>query len=160
MSGDDLIMLGFVSALSSAVAVMILLMSALLANLLSVSLEKEKKKSKINFESVPQVEKAKDDRDGNQTHKGKERNENGRSSISISGLSLTPKVLKPLEHSPNPISIECTFGNNLSYDVASKYLTYNYIVSKLMFKNKQVVVLPLEEKKNETNTCVIKEIKQ
>ncbi|EEJ0025500.1 hypothetical protein Y657_000325 [Salmonella enterica subsp. enterica] len=146
MSGDDLIMLGFVSALSSAVAVMILLMSALLANLLSISLAKEMNKSKLNFESIPQVDKTDD--------------ENGRVAISISGLSLTPKILKPFENSPNPISIECSFGKNLSYEVASKYLTYNYIVSKLMFKNKKVIALPLKEKNNEANTCVIKEITQ
>lgn len=158
MSGDDLIMLGFVSALSSAVAVMILLMSALLANLLSVSLQKEKNKSKLNVVSVPQVEKTEDGPEGNQTKKGK--GGNGRSGISVSGLSFTPKVLEPFEHTPNPISIECTFGNNLSYEVASKYLTYNYIVSSLMYRNKKVIVLPLEEKNNETNTCVIKEITQ
>lgn len=159
MSGNDLIMLGFVSALSSAVAVMILLMSALLANLLSVSLEKEKNKSKLHSVSVPEVDKTENAPEGNKSKKG-EGDENNRSGISVSGLSLTPKVLKPFEHTPNPISIECTFGNNLSYEVASKYLTYNYIVSKLMFKNKKVIIFPLEEKNNETNTCVIKEITQ
>ncbi|HGB5788199.1 TPA: hypothetical protein ACIVT4_004921, partial [Salmonella enterica subsp. diarizonae serovar 61:l,v:z35] len=141
MSGEYLIMLGFVSALSSAVAVMILLMSALLANLLSVSLDKEKNKSKLNFASISQVEKKDKNSKGSQAQKGQGDDKNGQSGISVSGLFLTPQILKPFDYSPNPIAIECSFGSNLSYEVARKYLTYNYIVSKLMFKNKKVIVL-------------------
>ncbi|EBH2963112.1 hypothetical protein FKG85_23730, partial [Salmonella enterica] len=42
-------MLGFVSALSSAVAVMILLLSVLLANLLSVAITKDNKLDSANL---------------------------------------------------------------------------------------------------------------
>lgn len=143
-------MLGFVSALSSAVAVMILLMSVLLTNLLSVTSEKDKKMGHANLllkESSGTSEKKTDSKTSGKTVKpGK-------------GYSLSAKDLFPLKNTERDIVIYCTYGNNLSLSVSQKYSTYNYIIIKKTLGShvNLTVEQPIYEP-NKKNTCIAEEI--
>lgn len=133
-------MLGFVSALSSAVAVMILLLSVLLANLLSVAITKDNKLDSANLayeaDNKAQIDAA----------MGK-------------GFSLSVKDLLPLRSSDVAVRLYCTYGNNLSLEVAKKYTTYNYIVAKSALGDKKIIVeQPIYE--NKKNTCIVEEVKK
>ena len=139
-------MLGFVSALSSAVAVMILLMSVLLTNLLSVTSEKDKKMGHANLllkESSGTSEKKTDSKT---VKPGK-------------GYSLSAKDLLPLKNAERDIVIYCTYGNNLSLSVSQKYSTYNYIIVKKTLGShvNLTVEQPIYEP-NKKNTCIAEEI--
>ncbi|SUI04553.1 Uncharacterised protein [Salmonella enterica subsp. indica] len=138
-------MLGFVSALSSAVAVMILLMSVLLANLLSAAISKDAKLdfATLSFTSVEGEDK-----------KNSIIPEPGQ------GFSLSATDLMSLASSNTTVRVYCTYGNNLSLDVAKKYTTYNYIVAKSILANSKIIVeQPVYEPKNKNN-CIAEEIKK
>ncbi|AIP97902.1 hypothetical protein ACLLS5_001585 [Salmonella enterica] len=133
-------MLGFVSALSSAVAVMILLLSVLLANLLSVAITKDNKLDSANLTYEA------DNKDQTDVVMGK-------------GFSLSVKDLLPLRSSDAAVRLYCTYGNNLSLEVAKKYTTYNYIVAKSALGDKKIIVeQPIYE--NKKNTCIVEEVKK
>lgn len=140
-------MLGFVSALSSAVAVMILLMSVLLANLLSAAISKDAKlnSATLSFNSGG----------------GGIAKENKKNAIvpgSGQGFSLSATDLIPLASSNTTVRVYCTYGNNLSLDVAKKYTTYNYIVAKSALANTQIIAgQPVYEPKNKNN-CIAEEV--
>ncbi len=138
-------MLGFVSALSSAVAVMILLMSVLLANLLSAAISKDAKLdfATLSFTSVEGEDK-----------KNSIIPEPGQ------GFSLSATDLMSLASSNTTVRVYCTYGNNLSLDVVKKYTTYNYIVAKSILANSKIIVeQPVYEPKNKNN-CIAEEIKK
>lgn len=146
-------MLGFVSALSSAVAVMILLMSVLLTNLLSVTSEKDKKMGHANLllagSSGTSEKKTDSAKSGKTVQPGK-------------GYSLSAKDLLPfknVENAKKDIVIYCTYGNNLSLSVSQKYSTYNYIIVKKTLGShvNLTVEQPIYEP-NKKNTCIAEEI--
>ncbi|ECG1194401.1 hypothetical protein FPE49_003306 [Salmonella bongori] len=138
-------MLGFVSALSSAVAVMILLMSVLLANLLSAAISKDAKlnSSTLNYSSGS-VEP------------------NGKSKVVITpgkGFSLSVSDLLPLRSSDSAVRIYCAYGNNMSLEIAKKYTTYNYIVAKSVLGDKKIVVVSPIYEPTSKNNCAVEELK-
>lgn len=138
-------MLGFVSALSSAVAVMILLMSVLLANLLSAAISKDAKlnSSTLNYSS------------GSVESKGK-------SKVVITpgkGFSLSVSDLLPLRSSDSAVRIYCAYGNNMSLEIAKKYTTYNYIVAKSVLGDKKIVVVSPIYEPTSKNNCAVEELK-
>ncbi|EAW1721592.1 hypothetical protein AHX05_23040, partial [Salmonella enterica subsp. indica] len=94
---------------------MILLMSVLLANLLSAAISKDAKLdfATLSFTSVEGEDK-----------KNSIIPEPGQ------GFSLSATDLMSLASSNTTVRVYCTYGNNLSLDVAKKYTTYNYIVAK------------------------------
>ncbi|ECC8923754.1 hypothetical protein DUQ00_15210 [Salmonella bongori] len=140
-------MLGFVSALSSAVAVMILLMSVLLANLLSAAISKDAKlnSSTLNYSSGSgSVEP------------------NGKSKVVITpgkGFSLSVSDLLPLRSSDSAVRIYCAYGNNMSLEIAKKYTTYNYIVAKSVLGDKKIVVVSPIYEPTSKNNCAVEELK-
>lgn len=139
-------MLGFVSALSSAVAVMILLMSVLLANLLSVVAEKEKKMEHANLLLVESSEKKTNSEKSSSVKPGK-------------GYSLSAKDLLPLKKTEKDIVLYCTYGNNLSLSVSQKYSTYNYIiVRKTLGSHVNLTVEKPIYEPSKKNTCIVEEI--
>ncbi|EGS1131365.1 hypothetical protein CFSAN000509_003810 [Salmonella bongori CFSAN000509] len=138
-------MLGFVSALSSAVAVMILLMSVLLANLLSAAISKDAKldSSTLNYSS------------GSEESKDKPK-------IVITpgkGFSLSVSDLLPLRSSDSAVRIYCAYGNNMSLEIAKKYTTYNYIVAKSVLGDKKIVVVSPIYEPTSKNNCAVEELK-
>ncbi|ASG56307.1 Uncharacterised protein [Salmonella bongori] len=140
-------MLGFVSALSSAVAVMILLMSVLLANLLSAAISKDAKlnSSTLNYSSGS----------GSVESKGK-------SKVVITpgkGFSLSVSDLLPLRSSDSAVRIYCAYGNNMSLEIAKKYTTYNYIVAKSVLGDKKIVVVSPIYEPTSKNNCAVEELK-
>ncbi|MEB2439816.1 hypothetical protein [Citrobacter braakii] len=137
-------MLGFVSALSSAVAVMILLMSVLLTNLLSVTSTKDKKMEHANL--LLSTSSGTSNEDTNSVKPGR-------------GYSLSAKDLLPLKNTEKDIVIYCTYGNNLSLNVSQKYSTYNYIIVKKSLGSRVNITVeqPIYEP-NKKNTCIAEEI--
>lgn len=142
-------MLGFVSALSSAVAVMILLMSVLLANLLSAAISKDAKLNSATL-SLSSVEGG----------GAKENKKNAIIHEPGQGFSLSATDLISLASANTTVRVYCTYGNNLSLDVAKKYTTYNYIVTKSALANSKIIVgQPVYEPKSKNN-CIVEEVKK
>ncbi|EAO5057030.1 hypothetical protein LJ128_003931 [Salmonella enterica] len=119
---------------------MILLLSVLLANLLSVAITKDNKLDSANLTYEA------DNKDQTDVVMGK-------------GFSLSVKDLLPLRSSDAAVRIYCTYGNNLSLEVAKKYTTYNYIVAKSALGDKEIIVeQPIYETKK--NNCIVEEVKK
>ncbi|WP_369309726.1 hypothetical protein [Providencia rettgeri] len=136
-------MLGFVSALSASVAVMVLLMSVLLANVLSTTMEMEKNKNKAILEGVKNQSIAD--------------NENTISSNITQSLVLNNEIMKELKQDKiNTIELSCSYGNNITLDAAMTYTIYNTVLIK---RNIPQIVIdakkPVEDKIN-INTCFFK----
>ncbi|ECG1336851.1 hypothetical protein DS259_22950 [Salmonella enterica subsp. indica] len=124
---------------------MILLMSVLLANLLSAAISKDAKLdfATLSFTSV----EGEDKKNSIITEPGQ-------------GFSLSATDLMSLASSNTTVRVYCTYGNNLSLDVAKKYTTYNYIVAKSILANSKIIVeQPVYEPKNKNN-CIAEEIKK
>ncbi|EBH8752267.1 hypothetical protein R950_001520 [Salmonella enterica subsp. enterica] len=138
-------MLGFVSALSSAVAVMILLMSVLLTNLLSIAIEKDEKLDSSILKYSSDTEELK--------------NKQKAIIMSGQGFSISVSDLLPLRSSSSAVRLYCTYGNNMSLKVAKKYTTYNYIVSKSVLGNKKIIVVSPIYEPTSKNNCAVEELK-
>lgn len=132
-------MLGFVSALSSAVAVMILIMTTLLINLGLIMIKKEEEAKTVRIDKLDIIEEMveKDD-------------------INKRGLSLSLHELKKIKNSNNKsFVVYCDYGKNLSEDVARKISTLNYIRIKMVVKDADVELKPPVFKDSSTNTCYV-----
>ncbi|EBA3270261.1 hypothetical protein AHK49_25405, partial [Salmonella enterica] len=128
-------MLGFVSALSATLAIIVLITSIMLVNLLSVSMEKSKQNFQIKFSGVIDSESL--------ANTGGEKGEKGDKSynsdtsndmeydvqqLMISKYVISPKDLPKERYNIAEIETGCSYGNNFSYDVASKLVALNYII--------------------------------
>ncbi|EFL3127034.1 hypothetical protein JMJ20_005175 [Escherichia coli] len=134
-------MLGFVSALSSTLAIVVLISSVLLVNLLTFTLNKSEKDYQLKLnENVMKQEEA--------------------SSVNLSGVSISKNIISLKELPPRNSSITdivtgCSYGNNFSYEVAAKLSTLNYIILAKNFIGTNVKITLeqpiLDEKK--VNDC-------
>lgn len=139
MFGEN--MLGFVSALSSTLAIVVLISSVLLVNLLTFTLNKSEKDYQLKLnENVMKQEEA--------------------SSVNLSGVSISKNIISLKELPPRNSSITdivtgCSYGNNFSYEVAAKLSTLNYIILAKNFIGTNVKITLeqpiLDEKK--VNDC-------
>ena len=156
MSGDY--MLGFVSALSSTLAIVVLIASVLLVNVLSVSVKKSQKEFEIKItdqfnQSNPSGEGASQKGTGTGT---------GNTDLPSTGIIkskyvLSAKDLPPKNSLISKVTVSCSYGNNFNYDVASKLLTINYIILEKHFFNTSVKVVmqkPVYDE-NKINDCSI-----
>ncbi|EEY8282357.1 TPA: hypothetical protein HIT51_004126 [Escherichia coli] len=156
MSGDY--MLGFVSALSSTLAIVVLIASVLLVNVLSVSVKKSQKEFEIKItdqfnQSNPSGEGASQKGTGTGT---------GNTDLPSTGIIkskyvLSAKDLPPKNSLISKVTVSCSYGNNFNYDVASKLLTINYIILEKHFFNTAVKVVmqkPVYDE-NKINDCSI-----
>ncbi|HBA7888963.1 TPA: hypothetical protein J1Z77_004302 [Escherichia coli] len=133
-------MLGFVSALSSAVAVMILIMTTLLINLGATMLAREKALKSI------QIDKLSSTQHNQKTHEN----------ILFGGLSLSTSDLKKIKESGVPTLITyCQYGSNLSKTVATKISTLNYLRLKKYLGDKTEVILLSPPYVETTNSCYV-----
>nr|WP_182028027.1 hypothetical protein [Vibrio parahaemolyticus] len=134
-------MLGFVSALSSAVAVMILIMTTLLINLGVVMIKKEEEAKYIRIDKFT---------DTSSSYR-KQMND----SI-FSGLSLSLDDLKIIKDAnPESIVVYCQYGKNLSKEVATKISTFNYIRLNMILRNSEITLLPPILTDTAINTCFV-----
>lgn len=121
---------------------MILLMSVLLTNLLSITSTKDKKMEHANL--LLSTSSGTSNKDTNSVKPG---------------YSLSAKDLLPLKNTEKDIVIYCTYGNNLSLSVSQKYSTYNYIIVKKSLGSRVNITVeqPIYEP-NKKNTCIAEEI--
>lgn len=155
MFGEN--MLGFVSALSSTLAIVVLISSVLLVNLLTFTLKKSEKDFQLKLnENVMKQEEA-----SNDVQNGVQGNEQDKSSgINLSGASISKNIISLKELPPRNSNITdmvtgCSFGNNFSYEVASKLSALNYIILAKNFMGTNVKIT-LEKPKldeNKVNDC-------
>ncbi|MGF7483643.1 hypothetical protein [Providencia sp. SP181] len=139
-------MLGFISALSAAVATMILLMSVLLANVLASALTEEKNKNKAVLMNVDYQDK------GEGAGEGKYVNLNMMKSLIFSSEVLT--AIKKTQ--TKNIDLYCSYGHNLNLDAALTYTIYNTILIKRNIQKVNVTAnSPIEDTEN-INTCYLK----
>ena len=158
MSGDY--MLGFVSALSSTLAIVVLIASVLLVNVLSVSVKKSQKEFEIKItdqfnQSNPSGEGV--SQKGTGTGTSTRNTDLPSTGIIKSKYVLSAKDLPPKNSLISKVTVSCSYGNNFNYDVASKLLTINYIILEKHFFNTAVKVVmqkPVYDE-NKINDCSI-----
>ncbi|HEQ1859953.1 TPA: hypothetical protein VEO38_003539 [Providencia alcalifaciens] len=133
-------MLGFVSALSASVAVMVLLMSVLLANVLATTLEAEQNKDKALLEGTKDNQSVQDEKTN-----------------MMKSLVFSHDVVKVMDNPKvKAINVYCSYGNNLTLNTAMTYTIYNTVLIKKNIPNITVSAeKPVEDTKN-TNTCFLK----
>lgn len=154
MSGDY--MLGFVSALSSTLAIVVLIASVLLVNVLSVSVKKSQKEFEIKI--TDQFNQSNPSGEGvSQKGTGTSNTDLPSTGIIKSKYVLSAKDLPPKNSLISKVTVSCSYGNNFNYDVASKLLTINYIILEKHFFNTAVKVVmqkPVYDE-NKINDCSI-----
>ncbi|EDQ9689795.1 hypothetical protein YL67_003212 [Salmonella enterica subsp. enterica] len=123
---------------------MILLMSVLLTNLLSVTTSKDKKMDAANLLSS--------------TTSGTS-NKNIMSVKPGRGYSLSAKDILLFKNTEKDIVVYCTYGNNLSLSVSQKYIAYNYIIVRKSLGNRINITVeqPIYEP-SKKNTCIAEEV--
>ncbi|MEQ5113419.1 hypothetical protein [Providencia vermicola] len=145
-------MLGFISALSAAVATMILLMSVLLANVLASALTEEKNKNKAVLMNVDYQDKGEGEGAGEGEGEGEYVNLNMMKSLIFSNEVLT--AIKKTQ--TKNIDLYCSYGHNLNLDAALTYTIYNTILIKRNIQKVNVTAnSPIEDTEN-INTCYLK----
>lgn len=134
-------MLGFVSALSATLAIIVLIASVMLVNLLSVSIEKNKQNYQIKFSGITE-------RDSTDDGGEKKTDKNGLANTKDSSVQqlmrnkyiISPKDLPSSQSNIVRIETGCSYGNNFSYDVASKLVSLNYVILAKQYASSDVKV--------------------
>ncbi|MEX0425550.1 hypothetical protein KDV38_17680 [Providencia rettgeri] len=141
-------MLGFISALSAAVATMTLLMAVLLANVLSSTMAAEKNKGKAALIGI-------DNRD---TEASSSINTDSNSGNNImTSLMFSHDTLKLIDHKKvKSIDVYCSYGNNISFDAAMTYTIYNTVLIKKNMPNVHIKALKPIEDNQGVNACFLK----
>ncbi|WP_275076815.1 hypothetical protein [Providencia rettgeri] len=133
-------MLGFVSALSASVSVMILLMAVLLANVMSSAMDMEKNKNKAQLLGIEDSNK-----------------KNNKINNNMTSLTFNNEVLDKIDHEKvKKIEIYCSYGNNLTLDAALTYTVYNTIYLKRNIPKVDIHALNPVEDNNGENSCFLK----
>ncbi|MBN6360495.1 MULTISPECIES: hypothetical protein [Providencia] len=143
-------MLGFISALSAAVATMTLLMAVLLANVLSSTMAAEENKGKaalIGIDNSNTEASASINTDSN----------NGNGKNIMKSLIFSHDTIKFIDHEKvKSIDIYCSYGNNISFDVAMTYTIYNTVLIKKSTPNVHIKALKPIEDNQGVNACFLK----
>ena len=144
--------MGFVSALSSSVAVIILIMAVMLVNSIQSALNAKNKSQDPSVQAqVVEVEgKSKEKTQTKLPQAG---------TVDLNPNLVTKQMLTELEEiNPKTISTYCEYGNNYSYEVATRFTTFNSVVLYKGLKGKDAIVdaappVFIEDKQNK---CYIK----
>ncbi len=129
------IMMGFVAALSSSIAFIVLIMSGQLLNLLYVSMHRQEQKSSLHVEV---------------SDSSSESNEN-KENLSY---YLNPDLVKQLDIKRN-IYLTCDYGSNFSEDVSKKIMLYNYLLIKKIHPDAHVFLTSPIHNVDKVNSCVL-----
>ncbi|HHR5909623.1 TPA: hypothetical protein ACS72F_002891 [Providencia alcalifaciens] len=141
-------MLGFVSALSASVSVMILLMAVLLANVMSSAMDMEENKHKAKILGI-------EDNGGEIKDKNKNKNKNIHNTMK--SLTFNYEILNTIDYNKiKSIEIYCSYGNNLTLDTALTYTVYNTVYLKKNIPQVSIKALKPAEDKNGLNSCFLK----
>ena len=137
-------MIGFVSALSSSLAVIILIMSVMLINMM---------KSAYNSQGEHEGGEQQNTSQNTTAPPG-----NYEARLTMSSNVIDKQLLNEIiaDAKNNSITIYCTYGKNLSKEVAIKYTTFNVIYLSKELPGKTISVgMPLEDNSS-WNRCYIK----
>lgn len=120
-------MMGFVAALSSSIAFIILIMSSQLLNVISVQATREKEAQSIQISRqliniLPEQSSATDQY----------------------SYYISEEEVAALMIIDKPVSLYCTYGNNFSLEIAKKISAYNFILLKNNQKELNISLLPPE----------------
>lgn len=132
-------MMGFVSALSASIALIILIMSVQIATMLRMSVENEQTADNLHVQISPG--------DDYSEHLLKNINED-------KSYYITQKFALTLINYKE-ITVFCDYGNNLSEEVAKRILTYNYLLLSKTLPDDKVIISHLIHSPAVTNTCNI-----
>lgn len=133
-------MLGFVSALSASVSVMILLMAVLLANVMSSAMDIEKNKHKAKLLGIK-----------NSTESKVSTNK------TMKSLIFNNEILNNVDHKKiKEIEMYCSYGNNLTLDAALTYTVYNTVYLKRNIPQVKIKALKPVEDNSGVNNCFFK----
>ncbi|MGO2304111.1 MAG: hypothetical protein ACTH5W_05350 [Providencia sp.] len=151
-------MLGFISALSAAVATMTLLMAVLLANVLSSTMAAEQNKGKATLMGIEEDKLGDSTEINNNNNDSNSRNygsSNGNSMIK--SLTFSHDTLKLIDNNKvKSIDVYCSYGNNISLDAAMTYTIYNTILIKKNTPNISIKALKPVEDSDGVNACFLK----
>ncbi|EBK1899482.1 hypothetical protein WW83_24045, partial [Salmonella enterica subsp. enterica serovar Kentucky] len=136
-------MLGFVSALSATLAIIVLIASVMLVNLLSLSIDKKNKDYHLQYMGVKE--------NRSDTDKNKPRD----SDLMFSNNIISIKYISQHLSNISEIDIGCSYGNNYNYDVASKLLSINYVILVKYYtpRGGKVNLIKPSYDKNSINKC-------
>lgn len=145
-------MLGFVSALSSTLAIIVLIASVTLVNLVTFSIKKKQTEYYTKI-TEPQLES------GGENGLGKGNRSQGEPVFyeHVNNSLLSVEDLPPRNLAIPLIKVQCTYGNNFNFEVASKLATLNYIILKKYYDGTDVKIMlekPLIDEAT-TNSCNI-----
>ena len=141
-------MLGFVSALSASVSVMILLMAVLLANVMSSAMDMEENKNKAKILGIE---------DNGGESKDINNNKNKNIHNTMKSLTFNYEILNTIDYNKiKGIEIYCSYGNNLTLDTALTYTVYNTVYLKKNIPQVSIKALKPAEDKNGLNSCFFK----
>ncbi|ELM5565332.1 hypothetical protein Q2589_003619 [Salmonella enterica] len=129
-------MMGFVAALSSSIAFIILIMSAQLLNILNASINRDKVMASVHVEIqekklAPELKKQ-----------------------GMISYYLSENDVSNLNFNRN-IIMTCNYGNNLSEDISKNIMVYNFLMVKKKNPNAFVTLLKPEYLPGKTNSCSI-----
>ncbi|MEQ4676371.1 hypothetical protein ABN063_17535 [Providencia vermicola] len=145
-------MLGFISALSAAVATMTLLMAVLLANVLSSTMDAEKNKDKAILAGVDNNEASSSSSTNNDDSNTSKNGNN-----ILKSLMFSHDTFKLIDNKKiKSIDVYCTYGNNISFDTAMTYTIYNTVLVKKSIPNVHVKALKPIEDNQKVNACFLK----
>lgn len=137
-------MLGFVSALSASVSVMILLMAVLLANIMSSAMDMEENKHKAKILGI-------------EDNGGEIKDKNKNIHNTMKSLTFNYEILNTIDYNKiKSIEIYCSYGNNLTLDTALTYTVYNTVYLKKNIPQVSIKALKPAEDKNGLNSCFLK----
>ncbi|EAA7833542.1 hypothetical protein AA148_16585 [Salmonella enterica subsp. enterica serovar Muenchen] len=129
-------MMGFVAALSSSIAFIILIMSAQLLNMLNASISRDKVMASVHVEI--QAKKLTTEL------KKKEMISYYLNEDDVNNLNFNRNII-----------ITCNYGNNLSKDISENITVYNFLMIKKKKPNAHVTLLKPEYLPEKTNSCSI-----
>lgn len=133
-------MLGFVSALSASVSVMILLMAVLLANVMSSAMDIEKNKNKAKLLGIENSTESK-----------------ANTNKTMKSLIFNNEILDNVDHKKiKEIEMYCSYGNNLTLDAALTYTVYNTVYLKRNIPQVKIKTLKPVEDNGGVNNCFFK----
>ncbi|SPW33104.1 Uncharacterised protein [Edwardsiella tarda] len=120
----------------------VLIASVMLVNLLSVSMEKSQQNFQIKFSGINGSESqanARGEKEGKSDKPGaaNDRDSSDRQ-LMISQYVISPKDLPMVNSDLAEIETGCSYGNNFSYDVASKLAAINYIILAKAYASSEV----------------------
>lgn len=147
-------MIGFVSALSSSLAIIILIMSVMMLNMMQGA---ENEKDQIQSQLMMEAEEAEEQKKKDNNKKAKQEDEN---KLELNNNVVSEYYIKKINKMKDVkmLTVYCEYGTTLDYTVASKFTTFNAIVlAKKFSQYKLNVQEPLLQQSTDNKCFIINE---